>query len=442
MVDIILKDGQGNPVEYKGISKITLPATDGSLVTFSEGISEETNSGSVNLENAIVIKKTRVDELNSLFTNNDKITEVTVGTLNKAEANFMFSNCSSLEKIEFINFNFTEASEMFSGCSSLKAIILRSVNINDCTAYDIIGGCYHFTGYKDVEFNHDGLQDGYFYVPRANVQSFENFLSSNECGYASNQVRALEDYTVDGTTTGAMDEEKMNKKEGYEVRLLVDSADWNTLNGLIYYSTVDDYSSWNDIPVYDSSDFNEEDYYVLLKGVKQIKFRYTEGAYIDCEELGLHVVNLDNPYSEYDDTEMFTLTEDIHLTLREATEDDLEPEDTSNGYKVYFNRGTEISRGQVFYSIDGKETWHEMGSIFGDSGEYYFDEIEGVHLVLENVTQIAFRIESCFISADWPAIEELSADAGEFGGTAETVNYILDSNITMFAREYYPPDED
>ena len=47
---------------------------------------------------------------------------------------------------------------------------------------------------------------GYIYVPRALVDSYK--AASKWSTYA-NQFRALEDYTVDGTTTGALDETKI-----------------------------------------------------------------------------------------------------------------------------------------------------------------------------------------------------------------------------------------
>ena len=48
---------------------------------------------------------------------------------------------------------------------------------------------------------------GYIYVPAALVDSYKT--ASNWSTYA-NQFRALEDYTVDGTTTGALDDSKVN----------------------------------------------------------------------------------------------------------------------------------------------------------------------------------------------------------------------------------------
>jgi hypothetical protein len=47
---------------------------------------------------------------------------------------------------------------------------------------------------------------GYIYVPAALVDSYK--AATNWSAFAA-QFRALEDYTVDGTTTGALDEAKI-----------------------------------------------------------------------------------------------------------------------------------------------------------------------------------------------------------------------------------------
>lgn len=51
-----------------------------------------------------------------------------------------------------------------------------------------------------------GYGNGYIYVPRALVDSYK--VATNWSAYAS-LFRALEDYTVDGTTTDALDESKI-----------------------------------------------------------------------------------------------------------------------------------------------------------------------------------------------------------------------------------------
>jgi hypothetical protein len=82
----------------------------------------------------------------------------------------------------------------FENCSSLKALILR--NTSKCTLADSNA----FTSTPIASGT------GYIYVPRALVDSYKT--ASYWKTYA-NQFRALEDYTVDGTITGELDESKI-----------------------------------------------------------------------------------------------------------------------------------------------------------------------------------------------------------------------------------------
>lgn len=82
----------------------------------------------------------------------------------------------------------------FSGCSELKALILRSyaiVTLNSTNAVSSSG---------------IGEGTGYVYVPAAVVDDYKTATNWSE--YAS-QIRALEDYTVDGTITSALDPNKI-----------------------------------------------------------------------------------------------------------------------------------------------------------------------------------------------------------------------------------------
>lgn len=83
----------------------------------------------------------------------------------------------------------------FHTCSSLKTVIIYRqdtivtlANVNAFTATPIVSGT------------------GYIYVPKALIETYKT--ATNWVTYA-NQFRALEDYTVDGTTTGALDESKI-----------------------------------------------------------------------------------------------------------------------------------------------------------------------------------------------------------------------------------------
>lgn len=106
-----------------------------------------------------------------------------------------FSGCANLEKVDLKRYNFTIPNKCFSGCSKLKALIMRSdsgwIDLLDVNAFE---GTPIESG------------DGYFYVPSKNLDNYKN--ETNWTAYA-NQFRALEDYTVDGTISGELDETKI-----------------------------------------------------------------------------------------------------------------------------------------------------------------------------------------------------------------------------------------
>ena len=105
-----------------------------------------------------------------------------------------FNNCSKLTSVDFPVAT-SIGSSAFSYCSNLTSLILRKsdaictlANINALQSTPIKSGT------------------GYIYVPRAFVDTYK--AASNWSTYA-NQFRALEDYTVDGTITGALDSSKI-----------------------------------------------------------------------------------------------------------------------------------------------------------------------------------------------------------------------------------------
>ena len=99
------------------------------------------------------------------------------------------------------------SSNMFFKCYSLKAVIIRKFGINYVLNSNSLIGCHHFTGTVEAPYNPTGAKDGYIYVPRNMVDTLKS--ATNWSTYAD-QIRALEDYTVDGTTTGELDESKVN----------------------------------------------------------------------------------------------------------------------------------------------------------------------------------------------------------------------------------------
>lgn len=105
-----------------------------------------------------------------------------------------FGNCTSLATADFPAAR-TVKNYAFDGCSNLTALILRNTS-RAATLSNVIA----FTG-TPIESG-----TGYIYVPAALVDTYT--AASNWSNFAA-QFRALEDYTVDGTTTGELDPTKI-----------------------------------------------------------------------------------------------------------------------------------------------------------------------------------------------------------------------------------------
>ena len=145
-------------------------------------------------------------------------------------------SCTALTSVKLPKLQ-TLAQYMFYGCSSLPSIVLpKTTNLSAyCFGYcrklasvdlsanvTIHGGAFGecnalarliLRNAETVATLNDGLSQtpiasgtGYIYVPRALVDSYK--AATNWSNFAA-QIRALEDYTVDGTITGELDETKI-----------------------------------------------------------------------------------------------------------------------------------------------------------------------------------------------------------------------------------------
>jgi len=107
---------------------------------------------------------------------------------------YAFQDCSSLTLADFPAITSID-DYAFNSCSHLTSLILRKSD-SICTLSN--------TNAFSVTPISSGT--GYIYVPRALVDSYK--AASKWSTYAA-QFRALEDYTVDGTITGALDQSKI-----------------------------------------------------------------------------------------------------------------------------------------------------------------------------------------------------------------------------------------
>lgn len=117
-----------------------------------------------------------------------------------------FYNCRSLISVRVGDVK-SIPTQTFYSCNNLKRlIILTTGSVPTLSNKNAFNGCVFLHGVVDGTYNPEGLKDGYIYVPRSMVDSYK---SATNWSTFADQIRALEDYTVDGTTTGELDESKI-----------------------------------------------------------------------------------------------------------------------------------------------------------------------------------------------------------------------------------------
>lgn len=137
---------------------------------------------------------------NSAFDGCSSLTDVNIPKATTIQ-NSAFSSCIYLEYIDLPSVT-SIGSSAFQYCYRLKSVVLRSETVCSLSSTNVFSGCYHILGTVNSTYNPTGAKDGYIYVPSALVESHQS--ATNWSTY-STQFRALEDYTVDGTITGALD---------------------------------------------------------------------------------------------------------------------------------------------------------------------------------------------------------------------------------------------
>ena len=155
--------------------------------------------GLSSLEKASLSKLTKMSE--SMFYGCTKLTEVILPCVTNISF-YGFYNCSSLRILDFpvvtsMGYNEAWSYPPFAGCYKLVALILRNTN-SICEMK--VSSPFSNSSITSTSGN------GYIYVPRVLIEDYK--ADSNWSKYAT-RIRPLEDYTVDGTTTGAFDETKI-----------------------------------------------------------------------------------------------------------------------------------------------------------------------------------------------------------------------------------------
>ena len=133
------------------------------------------------------------------FCDNTGMTSYYLPSLETVSGDNAFSYNHYVEKMDFPKLE-AVGSEMFANNVRMTAFLLRG-NFVCSLPYT---SAFNNTPIAGNTAATDGVL-GYIYVPAALVDSYK--AATNWSAYAS-QFRALEDYTVDGTTTGELDESK------------------------------------------------------------------------------------------------------------------------------------------------------------------------------------------------------------------------------------------
>lgn len=144
----------------------------------------------------------------------EALVEVNMPNLERTDGTYSMTSCVSLESIVLPKCT-TFGDHTFRSCEKLKFVDLPVAN--KFGRYVFYGTALEALILRADEVatlnSSDALQSspveagtGYIYVPSALVDSYK--AATNWSAYAA-QFRALEDYTVDGTVTGALDESKI-----------------------------------------------------------------------------------------------------------------------------------------------------------------------------------------------------------------------------------------
>lgn len=156
----------------------------------------------VNLENIDFSSATQIGD--SAFQNCSKFTSVCFPSVTKL-IKYAFCDCQGLITVDLPKATSID-NYTFNGCVTLKAVILRSETLCTLGGAKAFDACYRILGKWNGTYNPNTYNDGYIYVPRALVDSYK--AATNWSTHAS-KIRVLEDYTVDGTITGALDPTKI-----------------------------------------------------------------------------------------------------------------------------------------------------------------------------------------------------------------------------------------
>ena len=168
----------------------------------------------VSLRTIPPLDTSKVTTMSSMFSNCQQLLSIPqLDTSKVTNMSYFFKRCYKLPFIDLTYYNISSTSysaNMCDECYSLKAFVIRSFGTQYVLNSNSFSKCVHILGITNSTYNPNGDKDGYIYVPRDMI---ETLSSATNWSTIATQLRALEDYTKDGTTTGELDFVKMGLEE-------------------------------------------------------------------------------------------------------------------------------------------------------------------------------------------------------------------------------------
>ena len=164
-----------------------------------------------NLEVIEGLDTSKVTNMRNIFANCPKLRKAPVLNLVKcSDMAYAFQACNSMKVIELLNFNISNSSytnQAFE-CGRLRTIIFRSFGTNTTLSSNAFNNAYRLLGTINSTYNPYGTKDCYIYLPNDKIDTLKSATTWSK--YAD-QFRVLEEYTLDGTTSGEFNYNKAMK---------------------------------------------------------------------------------------------------------------------------------------------------------------------------------------------------------------------------------------
>lgn len=139
------------------------------------------------------------DVLNALIARSSSLTSITTDAV--SFGTYAFFGCLKLETIDARKVQ-SISNAALDSCQSMMTLILRANAVATLNDTSFLGNSHHFKGTANSTYNPNGYKDGLIFVRSSKLDSYKT--ATNWSVFAA-CFRALQDYTVDGTTTGELD---------------------------------------------------------------------------------------------------------------------------------------------------------------------------------------------------------------------------------------------